>query len=273
MKALVAAVAFGLTGTAAMAGCGEDPAPCTLPGGEYHIALPDNPKGAPVVMFLHGAGSNGANALKNTAMVEAFRNRGYAVLAPSAVPRRAGADGGFWNFFPGWDGRDEPQFLRETVRAASTQFATSDTRVLMTGFSAGAFMVSYLACAEPASFPAYAPLAGTFWQPHPSACAGPVKLFQTHGWRDSTVPLEGRPLRNGDFLQGDVFASLETWRRANACPRMSPDSYQETGVFWRRAWSACAEGSALELALHPGGHIIPQGWPDMILDWFEEQVP
>ena len=39
---------------------------------------------------------------------------------------------------------------------------------------------------------AYAPVAGSFWRPHPDmeACAGPVDLLHTHGWRDKTVPLD-----------------------------------------------------------------------------------
>lgn len=274
MKLLCAAtLALALGAGTAQAGCGAVPEPCTLPLGDYHIALPEASEDAPVMVFLHGAGSSGANVIRNKALVDAVTARGYAILAPSALPRRQGQNGGVWSFLPGWDGRDEPAFLADTVTAASERFGTSDTRVLLAGFSAGAFMVHYLACDTPDQFPAYAPLAGAFWEPHPASCDGPVKLFQTHGWTDKTVPLEGRPLFNGTFIQGDVFASLTTWRQANGCPNMAPDQYRETGVFLRRAWTDCATGSALELALHPGGHSIPAGWVDMVLDWFEEQMP
>ena len=268
-----AALALTLGSGVAYAGCASDPAPCTIPSGDYHIALPDDPQDAPVMVFLHGAGSSGANVMRNSGLVNAVTQRGYAILAPSALPRRAGQNGGVWTFLPSWEGRDEPAFLAETVRAAATRFGVSDRKILLAGFSAGAFMVHYLACETPGQFPAYAPLAGAFWEPHPEACNGPVKLFQTHGWTDTTVPLEGRPLFNGQFLQGDVFASLTTWRQANDCPNMAPDRYEETGVYMRRAWTDCATGSALELALHPGGHSIPAGWVDMVLDWFETEVP
>lgn len=268
--AIIAAVCWA---THAQAACGPSPEACKISGGAYHIALPDASEDAPVAVFLHGAGSNGANVMRNTGLVHAFLDRGYAVLAPSALPRRPGANGGVWSFYPGWEGRDEPAFLQATVEDAAAQFGTSPDRVLLTGFSAGAFMVTYMACDEPSSFPAYAPLAGAFWEPLPPACEGPVKLFQTHGWLDKTVPLEGRPLRNGEWLQGDVFASLEIWRRANDCPNMAPDRFDETGAFMRRAWTDCAQDSALEFALHPGGHSIPPGWVDMVVDWFETQVP
>jgi len=273
MKVVATALALTMLAPSAIAGCAEDPAPCQVADGAYHLALPDAPQAAPVVVFLHGAGSSGAAVIGNTALVQRFVARGYAVLAPSALPRRAGASGGVWTFLPDWEGRDEAAFLRRVVGDAAQAHGLSDSRVLLTGFSAGAFMVSYLACEAPESFAAYAPLAGAFWQPHPASCRGPVKLFQTHGWRDRTVPLEGRPLRGGAWLQGDVFASLEIWRRANDCPNMAPDAFDETGIFWRRAWTDCADGSALELALHPGGHTLPSGWVDMVLDWFEAQLP
>lgn len=273
MKTIATALAALAVSTAAHAGCADAPDACALPDGEYHIALPADAENAPVMMFLHGAGSHGGVVMRNEALVASVTDRGYALLAPSAKPRRPGQSGGVWTFYPGWEGRNEPDFLARTARDAAEAFGVSPDRVLLAGFSAGAFMVTYLACDTPGAFPAYAPLAGAFWQPHPESCEGPVKLFQTHGWRDSTVPLEGRPLRNGTWLQGDIFASLNIWRDANKCPNMAPDSYGETGSFMRRAWTDCDESSALELALHPGGHSIPTGWVDMVLDWFEEQVP
>ena len=134
-------------------------------------------------------------------------------------------------------------------------------------------MVTYLACEAPESFAAYAPVSGGFWRPHPAGCAGPVRLLHTHGWSDTTVPLEGRFLGGGRFQQGDIFAGLEIWRAANRCPDQRPDAHAATGPFWRRSWTGCAPGSALELALFPGGHTVPEGWADLALDWFEALPP
>ena len=69
--------------------------------------------------------------------------------------------------------------------------------------------------------------------------------------------------------QGDIFAGLEIWRAANGCVDEKPSSTSSTGQFLRRKWSACADGSALEFALFPGGHGVPAGWADMVIDWFE----
>lgn len=254
----------------ARAGCGADPAACEMSSGTYHAALPENSDNPPVLVFLHGYGSSGENAISLTRMVQPALDRGYAVLAPDGLPRSTDGSGpASWNFYPGWPGRNEAVFLADVVEDAADRFGINPDRVLLSGFSAGGFMVNYLACESPDAFSAYAPVAGGFWRPHPKSCLGPVRLFHTHGWVDTTVPLEGRLLGGGRFQQGDIFAGLEIWRDANACADEKPSSFDTTGAFLRRLWEACEPGSALEMALFPGGHTVPQGWADMALDWFE----
>lgn len=266
------AVALALcAASAAMADCGPAQRACEIENGRYHIALPEDGTGmAPILVFLHGAGGNGQGTLRaNRSNVTAANERGYAVIAPSALKRDGSRIGPVWNFYPGWNGRNEPAFLNAVIADATARFDLDPDRVLLAGFSAGAFMVSYLACATPEAFTAYAPLSGGFWRPQPDRCAGPVDLFQTHGWRDSTVPLEGRILGNGRFQQGDILAGLELWRVTNGCADHKPSGYGQTGGFLRRSWTKCSSGAALEFALFPGGHRVPSGWADMVLDWFE----
>jgi len=135
--------------------------------------------------------------------------------------------------------------------------------VALGGFANGAFLTAYIACDHPGSFAAYLPVSGGFWRPHPEGCAGPVRLFQTQGWADEVVPIEGRPLRDGELLQGDIFYTLRLFREAGGCDMMRPDAIAMGDAFWRRSWTACAPGASIEFALHPGGHGVPPGWADM----------
>lgn len=275
MRAILAGALTLLTCGSAEAGCGTGAGPCLIPMGQYHLALP--PAGGsgplPVVVFLHGAGGTGEAALRNTGMVEAVLGRGYAFLAADGMPRE-GRFGTGWYFHPDFpQDRDELAYLKQAVADAAARFDLDPDRVLMTGFSVGGSMVSYLACRDPLAFAAFAPVAGSFWRPHPAGCTGPVRLFHTHGWRDVTVPLEGRTLGNGARQQGDVFHAMEIWRQTNGCTLMRPDDFPETGGFLRRRWAECSDGSALEFALHPGAHGVPKGWAPMVLDWFEALPP
>ena len=152
---------------------------------------------------------------------------------------------------------------------SAARFAIDRDHILLAGFSIGGSMTSYIACEDPGAFAAYAPVAGSFWRPHPAACAGPVRLLHTHGWRDATVPLEGRSFNSGAFAQGDVFQAMEIWRAANRCGKAMPQDFDAIGIYWLRRWTGCAEGAALEFALHEGAHGIPKGWATLALDWFE----
>jgi polyhydroxybutyrate depolymerase len=255
--------------------CSAD-TPCSVDGGEYYIALPDKKDDPlPAVLYIHGYGGSPTGALQNDRMVQPFLDRGYAVIAPQGLNFPGGTISG-WSFHPDRPKRrDEVAFLNTVREAAVDDHGLDPERVILTGFSIGGSMTSYLACEAPESFSAYAPLGGSFWRPHPTDCNGPVRLLHTHGWTDGTVPLEGRAVRGENiydpeaFVQGDVFHALEIWRRANGCVHSKADRFVTDGPFWRRIWDRCTEGSALEFAMFPRGHIIPEGWADMMLDWFE----
>jgi polyhydroxybutyrate depolymerase len=267
MRGLAVALAGIVWSAAAHAGCGPDPGPCVIASGTYHVALPPSGAGAPAVVFLHGFGGSGEGSLSSTGLVDALHARGYAVIAPDGLPRPDRTERG-WAFHPDRPGpRDEVAFLSAVADDAAARFGLDRGAMLLSGFSIGGSMTTYLACAAPAAFRAYAPVAGSFWRPHPAACSGPAALFHLHGWTDGTVPLEGRVLRSG-IAQGDVFAALELWRRTDGCA-LRPDAFAVRGDVQVRSWTTCGSGARLDFGLHPGGHTVPPGWADMAIDWFE----
>ncbi|OED50068.1 polyhydroxybutyrate depolymerase [Rhodobacteraceae bacterium (ex Bugula neritina AB1)] len=269
-QAVAAAVLAAAWGGSAAAGCGGAPDACKVDGGEYHIVMPDPavaPGPVPVVMFLHGYGGSGRSVLRNQDMVEGLTQRGYAVIAPEGR-RRDGSGPQSWGFGPFDAGRDEGAFFAAVLADAAKQFGTSKAQTVLAGFSAGAFMVHYLACRDPEAFAAYAPVSGAFWRPQPEGCSGPVRLLQVHGWRDEVVPLEGRILGGGRFEQGDVFAALELWRDANSCSSHAPDRAWSANGLMRRRWD-CGPEADIGLVLFDGGHRVPKGWAGLMADWFE----
>ncbi|AHD00534.1 alpha/beta hydrolase family esterase [Leisingera methylohalidivorans] len=265
-----AAVLSAVWSGAAVAGCGAAAGVCEAADGAYHIALPTAVKDpAPVVMFLHGYGGSGAQVLRNTALIEGLTGRGYAVIAPEGRSR-GGTGPQSWGFGPFTEGRDEGAFFAAVLADAADRFGTSSAQTVLAGFSAGAFMVHYLACSDPAAFAAYAPVSGAFWRPQPETCKGPVRLLQVHGWRDGVVPLEGRILGGGRWEQGDVFAGLEVWREANGCTSHAPTTALRKDGLLRRRWD-CGPGARIDLVLFDGGHTLPKGWAGLMADWFEDE--
>lgn len=253
---------------------------CEVPLGSYFAAVPagEAQEKRPMVVFFHGGGGWGTRIFDIRAdMAKAFTDRGYVVVAPNGKQRPGSKFGPGWAFIPQFPPhRDDLAFARDVIADAAARFNADPARVLMTGYSIGGSLTSYIACKDPSVAAAYAPLAGGFWNPPPEDCAGPVKLLHTHGWRDQTVPLEGRPLREipeGRIEQGDIFDMMRQWRVENSCNKYRPDDFITDNTFWIRIWSECAPGTALQLALYPGGHTMPDEWPNLVMNWFERVVP
>ncbi|MEP5730561.1 MAG: polyhydroxybutyrate depolymerase [Sulfitobacter sp.] len=273
MKAAMLGLTLGLFQTvgAFAQGCGQSDTPCQIDSGTYHMLLPetDAPKGG--VVFLHGGGGRGAGLLR-TNIARLSVERGYVFVAPNG--EHPGA-----RFPNNWAVRaknfghekDDIAFLNDVMDDVAERHNVDRDKMLLSGFSRGGSMVWDVACFDHKSARAYAPSAGAFWDDLPESCEGPVDLFHTHGWNDRTVPLEGRPLRNGTIAQGDVWESLQILRGTNGCTSRQPSRSVVEDARWYKHWEECDAGR-IDLMLHPGGHGSPKGWAPMILDWFEERL-
>ena len=241
-----------------------------IDSGEYHVAMPDGWQGGPAVIYLHGYGGSGAKVIGNKGLVARFTERGYAVIAPTALPWLEGKPADWalrdgWVVFPRYD----LNFIRDVLSDAVARASVDPDRVLLTGFSRGGSMVWEIACLRPNFARGYAPVSGGFWLPATQDCVGPVNMLHIHGFTDEVVPLEGLTIDNpelGRFTQADIWEGLQLWRRENACPS-KPSGHEVTDGLWRKRWT-CESGS-LEIALHSGGHRYPKGWVNLVLDWFE----
>lgn len=284
MRSIVFAAGLALTWLGAApaasqaAACGGADAPCAVPLGTYQVASPDAKpapgESRPAVLFFHGAGGLGASVLEQGSYLRPFVEAGYVVIGANGLMRPGNAFGTGWSFRPeSPQQRDEMAFAKQVLDDATKRFSIDRKRVLVSGFSIGGALVWYLACKDPELGAAYAPISGGFWRPHPTSCAGPIDLLQTHGWRDRTVPLEGRPLRGGELYQGDIFEGLQLWRQVDGCNAIRPDTFETGAVFWMRNWTTCASGREISLALHPSDHDdVPKDWAEMARRWFEARL-
>ncbi|MEM6974368.1 MAG: dienelactone hydrolase family protein [Pseudomonadota bacterium] len=246
---------------------------CEVAGGSYLLILPEGVEGpAPALMYLHGWGASAKGVMNGrAAMRGALARRGYALIAPQGIPRQGRTQRDWSVDDRTAHPRDDLDFFAAILDDAARRGVDRD-RVLLSGFSRGGSMVWDVACQRPGLVRAYAPIAGAFWEPLPrTGCAGPVALFHTHGWADTVVPIEGRPIGRV-MVQGDMFESLAILRATLGCTARQPDE-RRTGTDgrWTRSWQNCQAGR-LDLMLHPGSHIVPDGWTEKALDWFEARL-
>jgi len=140
------------------------------------------------------------------------------------------------------------------------RFPVDPARIMASGFSQGGSMVWSLACRMPTRFAAFAPVAGTFWEPLPESCTGPrPPLIHVHGMSDGTVPLAGRALRNG-IRQGDVFRSFAILAPGSCTAAWADTARTEAPAPTCHVATGCGGSARLELCLHPGGHLFDSAW-------------
>lgn len=270
MLKIITAFATLFAGAAHAQTCGDADTPCEIPGGFYHASIPDGGVTGAVV-FLHGYGGRASATVRNTGLMNAMTSQGYAVIAVQGMPARQGSQGGSWNSRALGDGRrDDVAFINAAADDAAQRFDFSRETTVLAGFSGGGMMTWRVACDAPEAFAAYAPIAGTFWNPIPEDCAAPVRIFHTHGTSDTVVPLTGRTVGSG-AQQGDVFEVLQNQRALHGCPVNMTAQVETLEQFELQHWTSCTNGGEINLALHSGGHSIPRGWAQMMLGWYETQ--
>lgn len=265
------ALCTALAGTHSRAdvSCGAPDTPCMAGDGEYYVALPVASEQPSAVIWLHGYARSGKAMIAKSAYVDPFTRRGYAVIMPSGQPF-PGESKLDWGVADGYDWpRDDIAFIRAVHSDAIARFGLDRSRILIAGFSRGGSMVWDVACHAPELATGFAAVAGAFWEPMKTDCAAAVDLFHTHGLNDTLVPFEGREVhfQGIDWVQGSIMKGVDVWRRENGCMGSAKNTFGKYGSM-QKDWAKCTTGS-VRLRLTKGGHGVPKGWREAVLDWFE----
>jgi polyhydroxybutyrate depolymerase len=235
--------------------------------GTYMAHIPagwDGASALPLLMFFHGFGQSGGAVMGNTDLTALADDQGVLVIAPDGEEKRWAHQGAPMRERL----RDDDAFVRAVLADAKRRWPVDPRRIWASGFSIGGSMTWHQACFQGALFTAFLPTAGAFWRPHPEACpSGPVNLMHVHGTGDTVVPMQGRPIREV-YHQGDVLKGIDFWRDQNRCPA-KPSAVTEAGDLRCEIWRGCGSGKELQLCLHPGGHVIPQGYMAKAIAWAE----
>lgn len=233
--------------------CGPE-TPCEVDGGEYRIWTPpgaDAAKPIGAIVYFHGYGSRATATMRFKSLMMTAKELGVALIAPDG-PKKS------WSFPNApWDRRDELAFMNRVLDDALARFPIDPTRLMSSGFSIGGSMSWYMACYVGERFAGHTPIAGTFWRPHPEACPGPDPFIShVHGTADKTFPLTGRLIRN-TLQQGNTHEAVAYFRERDGNVPVI-EGYQDGKLDCSN--TATADGGAVELCLHDGGHSVRGEW-------------
>lgn len=235
----------------------------------YQVHLPrghETRKPAPLVLALHGGGSQGRSMINLTRFNQLADQHGFVVAYPDGEFRR-------WN-----DGRqsgvadsrmvDDVGFLSALIDTLAREYGIDRGRVYATGISNGGFMSLRLACDLADKITAIAPVAATMGRDLSARCkpSQPVSVLLIAGTEDPLVPYEGGRVQvrgGGAIVSAD--AAVERWVEINGCkaPPAIEDllNTADDGTRTRRStYPGCVQGSEVVfLRIEGGGHTWPGG--------------
>lgn len=186
----------------------------------YRIDLPADPRGAPLILALHGGGGDPDQFASSSGFGRAAVRAGYAVVFPAGTGRREDRlltwNGGYCCGSAARNRVDDPGFLTRVITDAQDRFGVNGTAVFITGMSNGSIMAETFAARNPGLVRAVAGVAGTM-DTRRTRVQGKVPALIIHGTADSMVPFAGgqgdTSLTRTDFssVASVVEAFLAPW--------------------------------------------------------------
>lgn len=225
----------------------------------YLLALPRAQGPRPVVLNLHGMGSNAAQQATYSRLPQVGAQRGYIVATPQAAPGRIG-----WTY-PGMGGPDDAGFLGALLDHLERKLCVNRRREFSAGMSNGAGVSVGLICALSGRLAGIAPVAGVNIMP-PCAQAKPTTIVAFHGTGDTVVPYRGgHPFQQATGKLHDlgklitltsVPKAVTGWAAILGCT--GPSERTAADGVRLRSWKRCSGGVLLRLyTVDGGGHTWP----------------
>jgi polyhydroxybutyrate depolymerase len=216
----------------------------------------------PLVLNMHGSGSDAAQQEALTGMNATSDADGFVVVYPQGlISDGSGFD---WNVpnEPLFGGRAVPanapndiSFLVSLVVVLEHRYCIDPTRVYATGLSGGARTASQLACDAAPVFAAVAAVSG-LRRPMPCPATRAVPVIAFHGSADPVDPY------NGDgqaYWTYSVPRAAQYWSQQDGCSTAAVTSQPAPDVTLT-SYGGCRQGAVVELYTLAGeGHEWPGG--------------
>lgn len=180
----------------------------------YDPSLP-----APLIVVLHGYGSNPRQMAQYIQMVPVAEESGFLVAFPEGTPDITGRN--FWDATDVCCGRygpdrDDSGYLRRLVEQIQSQCNVDPQRIFFIGHSNGGYMSYRMACDHAELISAIVPIAGvTAADPLECQPSQPVHVLHIHGTADELWRFEGGSVGGVEYLS--VPETVARWSGHNGC--------------------------------------------------------
>lgn len=229
------------------------------------------PKGAPLVLVMHGSGEHAAEIRIGTGygFERLAEEHGFAVVYPNAASFDWNDCSKVGDFSANGAEVDDVGFLNALVDKLITEISVDGGRVFATGVSAGGFMSIRLALEAPSRFRAVAAVSANVPAPENFKCKPTgqgTSVMIMNGTRDPLVPYDGGEVNLlGLFYKGgnvqsshesaQYFADINKITGApTSTHRLVSDGIGVEQLLWRKDIKVEVE----LVAIQGGGHGLPQ---------------
>jgi polyhydroxybutyrate depolymerase len=260
------------------------------------------PKGAPLVLVMHGSGQDGAQIRIETGygFERLADQHGFAVVYPDSYTFDWDDCSKVGDFSVNGHDVDDVGFLDAVADRLITDIGADPRRVFATGVSAGGFMAIRLALESPARFRAVAAVSANVQTPENFKCTPTgrgASVMIMNGTKDPLVPFAGGQsslfglfFKNGNVRSsrdsGQYFADLNKLAGTPVANRSARSDGAGVALL---DWHQDAKVEVELVAVQGGGHGMPQPYwrrprllgpspmnpngPAMIWDFFARQQP
>lgn len=213
-------------------------------------------KPAPLVFVFHGHGGKAEFSVRKFAVHEhwpeaiAVYPQGLPTAVPTIDPQ--GLRSGWQKHAGDQDDRDL-KFYDAMLKTLSTEHAVDAKRVYSTGHSNGGFFTYVLWAARSETLAAVAPVAANVNPRDLKTALSPKPVLHVAGEKDPIVRYAGQ------------VRTMEYDRQVNGCDAEG----KPAGEFCTEYRSK--DGPVVITYIHPGGHEVPDGAPQRIVEFFRSQ--
>ena len=213
----------------------------------------------PLLLVLHGTGSNGSQMIRLGRFAAKSRAAGFVLIAPNAVGRAFNDGSG--RIGTAHQDVDDVAFIDAIIRQVRSSRAIS--QVFVTGFSSGAAMAQRLALELGNDLDGVAAVGGHLWAPlldEQDAPVTPVPMLLIFGTRDPLNPVDGGAVKYGPDLvihKPSQSTTAKRWANLYGCSTTISGTVQ---MLRQTSWHGCRDNVTVTLVTIDGlGHYWPGG--------------
>ncbi|MEO5837203.1 MAG: hypothetical protein ABIQ73_10535 [Acidimicrobiales bacterium] len=212
----------------------------------------DGATARPVVITLHGLGSDGAQQLAATGWATLADRDNVVVLSPDALGKPTQ-----WDLLATRGSNADVDFVEAMLVSVGERLCVAP-RVSLNGMSNGSAFAATLTCALGERVRAVAFVATTY-QPRDCGRTAPVTVVAFHGTDDKVVPYSGGRSGVLPIVVPAVESAIVDWAYGDGCAS-KPADQQLSSEVTKRTFSGCRGETTVELyIIAGGGHTWPGG--------------